>query len=89
MTNEEAIEILEFIDQQGHKEFSSACQIAIKAIKDQPKYKRALHMAIECINDCCECPAYVNCDGNANGGNCVTLIKSALKRINGIEDDAK
>lgn len=88
MTNEEAIETLELMDRDA-KGLSPARQMAIKALKNQVKYERALDMAIECITDCDQCPAYVRCDGNANGGSCSTLIKSALKRVNGIEDDTK
>ena len=95
MTNEEAIEILEFIDQQGHKEFSSACQIAIKALKNQPKYERALDMAVKDGNkvgvDIYCAPTADGCPYSEEGrlSHCCECGTAYYKHKTGIEEDAK
>ena len=91
MTNEEAIEKLKELKTVAPNENYGAFQLAIKALKNQTKYERALDMAVECITDCDQCPTYVPCglNDNGNGGSCSVMIKQALKREAGIEDDAK
>ena len=92
MTNEEAIEKLKELKTVAPNEnyaFDCARQLAIKALKNQAKYERALDMAIECITDCDQCPTYVPCglNDNGNGWSCSVMIKQALKREAGIEDN--
>ena len=98
MTNEEAIEKLEELKTVASNEnytFDCARQIAIKALKNQPKYERALDMAVKDGNkvgvDIYCSPAADDCPYREEGrlSPCCECGTAYYKHKTGIEDDAK
>jgi len=98
MTNEEAIEKLEELKTVAPNEnyaFDCARQLAIKALKNQPKYERALDMAVKDGNkvgvDIYCAPTADGCPYSEEGrlSHCCECGMAYYKHKAGIEDDAK
>ena len=98
MTNEEAIEKLKELKTVAPNEnytFDCARKLAIKALKNQPKYERALDMAVKDGNkvgvDIYCAPAAYDCPYSEDGrlSHCCECGMAYYKHKAGIEDDAK